>query len=311
MTTVQDGLRQMENGKQRTCSFYTGTLGGHASTITFPLTSSDPHPPTWETKLSSLREQYDIDYDMGGNSLASIWGLASYRSVIAVALTLHPTDMIEYQTVTSGRCALVFSSPDGNIPKTIIDRSLFRQRRSTIYGFVLTAANDGYDYDNIWSQRLMYSAAVCALVEHVDDHLVGAARNMFERLAEKVPGADLSEEIVKSSSSSSEQHTNAISTKSDDQLNGPGGYLFERCDICDAGIPFISGQAAQCEAGHLFGMYLHYLSTHCLLRRRTSDAHETLIHDNQFDSAMRINIPLYPRTGDIQVLFHLRDRVPQ
>lgn len=265
MTTILDK-------KSRTCTLHVGTLGGHASTEAFPSSSSEtepaenqPHLPTWAIKLEGLRDRYDVDHDLDGFSVARIWGLASYRGLVAAAATIHPGDTIEYQTPNKRRCIVTFSSEENKqeshnpeLPKTIVNRSpsFLRERRQPIQEFVLTTNPKHYD-SNIWSQKLTYSIAACTIVESEDERLLSLARRALENLAETT-GADLSEEISKCSLQHVQrQSPYIISAKSTSQLDGPGGHIFEKCDICGLGIVWSSSQEACCSAGHLWGrLYL-------------------------------------------------------
>jgi hypothetical protein len=93
---------------------------------------------------------------------------------------------------------------------------------------------------------LIYVAICCAIMGSKNKSLLIHARKSLERLV-IVTGADLSEEMRRCTGEST-----AIGPRSEDQLSGPGGQVFERCEICDAGIGWHSAQEARCANGHLF-----------------------------------------------------------
>ncbi|EDP55366.1 conserved hypothetical protein [Aspergillus fumigatus A1163] len=217
-------------------SLHLGTSGGHAAAkkfIEFTDAQDDGlfSPPPWKSQVDAIRESFDIDHDLGGLAIGRIWGLAAYGGLIAVAFTLHPGDMIEYRTGSQERTIIVFSKADPH-----------QQQQTPSF------IRDSLDYDNRnpWYQKLVYTAACCALVESEDESLLLQAREVFKWLT-TVTGVDLLEELTKCSSPE-----NKLEAKSVEQLNGAGGHIFEKCDICEAGIAWYSAREAQCAGGHLF-----------------------------------------------------------
>lgn len=268
LTENNSAMITVPDKKTHTSTLHIGTLGGYAATSPFPSApiQNSGRIPLWSKKLGVLREQFDLDRDLGGHAITRIWGLASHCGLIAVATTMHPGDMIEYYTAAGERCSIIFSS--GNLekeevggptfPKTIVDRSpgFLHERREAVYGLILTSEPDDIS-TNTWSQRLTYAAACCAILESSNEQLQSQAQKILARLSE-ITGADLSEEISKygQTTTTENQNLNTISAKSATQLSGPGGRIFEKCDICDTGIAWTSALEARCERGHLFGMSL-------------------------------------------------------
>lgn len=212
--------------------------------------------PQWSKIVHNVLEQFDLDRDLGGHVVARLWGLASYRGFIAVLLTRHPSNMIQYNVASDERAIVGFAfegtdqvpDPDSLVlqrsDKKVQSDGRERERAVT---FLLSQCDKG-DGIHENDQRLVYAAACCSIV---DEQLASTriqAQRALEHLAVK-SGADLSEEISKC-----EGHPSTISSKSLDQFAQPGGHLFEKCEICDAGIPWVSSMEAQCESGHLFGM---------------------------------------------------------
>lgn len=245
-------------------SLHVGTLGGYVFSDLVPSSSSKStvRQPPWTKKMRDIREQFDLDKDLGGLAIARIWGLASYHGLVAAVVTAHPGDEVVYATTMKESCTIIFSSGnlakeefgDPMLPTTILDGSPchLRRRREAVIEFVLSHESESDDINhNTWSQRIAYSAACCAILESGNEKLNSLALRVLERLA-VVTGADLTEEMDKCSAG---PKPIPISPKSPAQLGGPGGSIFEKCDICDAGISWFSAREAQCETGHLFGKY--------------------------------------------------------
>jgi hypothetical protein len=210
----------------------------------------------WKKPLDNVREQFDIARDLGGFAIARIWGLASYSGLVVAAITVHPGDTIEYRTSAEERTTLVFSHTNAQLaeseelvfPQLMPDRSpdVLRKRREAILGYILFI-EDG-DYSRLpLSQKLLYAAACCTIVDSQNDKLLSQARKALEWL-ESVSDADLFDETRKCSTPGS-----TIDAKSAKQLQGSSQQIFEQCAICDAGISWYSAAEAQCATGHLFG----------------------------------------------------------
>jgi hypothetical protein len=183
-----------------------------------------------------------------------MWGLTSYRGIVAVLFTRHPTDMIEYRVASDEDATVAFASDEADgIPdkQALIaprpenqDSQTAQRRREAVISFLLSEGSTATG--NTENQRLIYAAACCGIVDGHNSAIRSESQKSFERLAQEI-GADLSEEMEKCGSESV-----SIPAKSSLQLDQPGGHLFERCEICDAGIAWISAREAQCANGHLF-----------------------------------------------------------
>lgn len=226
--------------------------------------------PEWKKQVEDFRERFDIDRDLGGLAVDRTWGLATYRGWIVAAFTMHPGDMVEYTTAAEERTTLVFSAAapdisatDGPLPEMPnLTEEHFRKQREGILRFILShAASEEKGLRNISidlrSAKLVYAAAACSIVEHRNEELLSLARQALERLSTPCGGTDLSDEISKCSPTAFVDSAPTIASKSADMLlNGPGGRIFEKCEICGSGIEWYSVQEAQCTAGHLFGKLL-------------------------------------------------------
>ncbi|KGO48126.1 Transcription factor IIIC, putative zinc-finger [Penicillium expansum] len=243
------------NEQSDTCKLHLGTLGGIGLVTELHQLQSDSalQQPKWKRMIEEFQDDYDLEHDLGGMSVSRIWGLTAYRNITAAIFTSHPTDMIEYRITSDDRSMIVFSEegepttntqalfaahiPDGQASNHNQIREVIR--------FVLPG-EDGNIEPDTESQRLIYAVACRAIVGEEDKSLRLHTRRSLERLA-VVTGADLSDEISKCNS-----NPTPIFARNMDQVAGPGGHIYEKCEVCDAAIGWPSAQLAQCANGHLW-----------------------------------------------------------
>ncbi|KAJ5781958.1 uncharacterized protein N7518_010441 [Penicillium psychrosexuale] len=239
------------NEQSDTCKLYLGTLGGIGLVTELRQLQSNSalQQPKWKRMIEEFQDDYDLEHDLGGMSVSRIWGLAAYRNMTAAIFTSHPTDMIEYRITSDDRSMIVFSEESG---PTINTQALFaaqipddHNQTGEVIRFVLPG-EDGNIEPDMESQRLLYAVACRSIVGEEDKSLRLHTRRSLERLA-VVTGADLSDEIFKCNSNPA-----PVSAKTMDQVTGPGGHIYEKCEVCDAGIGWPSAQLAQCANGHLW-----------------------------------------------------------
>ena len=244
------------NEQSDKCRLQIGTLGGIGlSTELNHLKSGGAlQQPQWKRMIEEFQDDYDLEHDLGGMSVSRIWGLAAYRNMTAAIFTSHPTDMIEYRITSDDRSMIVFSQEGEPTRDT---QTLFAARMpdgqtsdpnqtGQVIRFVLPD-EDGNIEPDPESQRLIYAVACRASVGEEDKSLRLHARRSLERLA-VVAGADLRDEISKCNS-----HPTPISARSMDLVTGPGGHIYEKCEVCEAGIGWPSAQLAQCANGQVWG----------------------------------------------------------
>lgn len=247
--------------KSQQSTLYFGTSGGYGATKEFndPGDQTPLSLPPWKVSFDDYCDQFDIDRDLGGMVTGTIWGLACHDGVIATAFTMHPRDLVEYRTAAEERTVITFTElnlqregGDTGLSQEVADHSpeFLGMKRDAVLGYILHA-EQGLDGNSSLSKKVIYAAACCAIHESENEELLARARISLEWLA-TATGADLNEEISKCSPGA-----NTIEPKSTEQLQGPGGQMFEQCDVCDAGIAWASPQEAQCVNGHLFGMHLN------------------------------------------------------
>lgn len=256
MTTSRDE-------EKNTCTLHGCTTGGLGVAISLELLGPEhaSRIPAWSRIVENSREQYDLNRDLGGHVVARMWGLTYYRGIVAVLFTRHPTDMIEYRVASDEDATIAFASDEAvGIPgkQALValrpekrESQTGQRRREAVVSFLLSEGSTATVSTE--NQRLIYAAACCGIVDGHNSAIRSESQKSFERLAQET-GTDLSEEMAKCGSESV-----SIPAKSSHQLDQPGGHLFERCEICDAGIAWISAREAQCANGHLFGMECNYL----------------------------------------------------
>lgn len=242
-----------------TCTLHIGTTGGLSAATSLDQLDAryQPEMPGWGKLVEDHLEQFDLNRDLGGQSVARIWGLASRRGVNAVIFSRHPTDMVEYRIASDEKSIIAFAASD---PEREVDmQTLFapqygkrdlrsvQEHREAVTTYLLLGNEKAAE--NNENQKLIYAAACCAIVDGHGDSVRRQAQYVLKRLA-ALTGADMSEEISKWSADNP-----SISAKSTAQLNGPGGSIFERCEVCEAGIAWFAATEAQCANGHLFGMH--------------------------------------------------------
>ncbi|PYH46992.1 uncharacterized protein BP01DRAFT_372838 [Aspergillus saccharolyticus JOP 1030-1] len=246
--------------ESQTLTLHVATGGGNAITKHFAPDHEDIPilKAAWRNQIDEMREQFDFDRDFGGLAVARIWGLTSCNDIIASATTLHPGDVIEYRTASEDRVIITFSTTTGAVAQELPDAQASTpdpnspsgpdspgSRRDAALRHILNSQHDERGRPPL-SGKILYAAACSTIVACDNEEIIEQARQVLIRLA-TVTGADLNEEISKCSTTNS-----TVAAKPSGELSGPGSHLFERCDICDAGLAWYSTQEAQCAAGHLF-----------------------------------------------------------
>ncbi|KAJ5156858.1 hypothetical protein N7492_009661 [Penicillium capsulatum] len=246
-------MTMIHDPENDTCSLHLGTTGGLGAVISLDqlVAGGSFEFPRWHQVKEDLREQFDLNRDLEGQTIARVWGLASHRGMSAVLLSRHPTDMVEYQVASGEATTIGFAVENPastSAPQSLEELSLVRpdhNRWEAAIAFLLSEKTRQHEGE-MANQKIIYAAACCALVGGQSEAIRGQARRTFEHLA-AITGADLSEEIEGCSMKSPE-----ISAKSTDSFRQSGAHLFEWCDVCDAGIAWNSAKEAQCTNGHLF-----------------------------------------------------------
>lgn len=225
--------------------------------------------------MELVKERFDIDYDLGGAVVSRIWGLASLRGWTVVAITVHPSDMIEYLTAGEERVTLVFSQPQRSEKSSTENEKAFLEplsiseeqhhaARERVLWVLLrhyiheatVEKPDLSEINEILRARLLYAAAACVVVCHRNAELLSFAKDAFTFIS-SLYGLDLADEISKCT------HDLVVNTERDTVL-GPKSFpladsnnskVFEICEVCDAGVEWFSEKEARCASGHTFGKW--------------------------------------------------------
>lgn len=225
--------------------------------------------------MEGFRSRFDLDHDLGGMSVARIWGMTSHRGWIAACFTVHPSDMVEYVTTARQRSRIVFTPPhpkEGEsaelpwrIPPELTPQRM-KAGRDKALSFILRDSHRDLLNDH-WLRKLQY-AAICCLITDQDPvnapHLLEAAKSAAKWLSSTF-SLDLSVELscineklksqieLPAGSAGGPETSKHLPGKTCDAQTGPGDDVFEFCDICGSGIDWYSAEESQCAEGHVFG----------------------------------------------------------
>ena len=270
------------------------SLSSRSTCLAYPSMETIPPEPaantaetstyesSWRAQIQSFRSQFDLDYDLRGNSVAKTWGLAGFRDRwIAACFSLHPTDTFEQVMASKLRTKVVFarvnrdgSGSDGNADTDMpwhtpnLDQQALQQAREKVLRFTLDTGNRNAGTesstlrDDPWFKKLLYAAACCVIVLPASSQppeLLSAARSAFQWLGNET-GADLGTEIsaigaLEKPEAAATEAPVTIPARSPDSLSAEAAGLFETCDVCGAGIEWYSPTESQCAEGHVFGEY--------------------------------------------------------
>lgn len=250
----------------------------------FPLSLGDDCPgllAQLTDQITAQRLQFDLNYDLAGNSRARVWGMDRHPDVrsrrLAACFSLHPTDMIEQVIPSRARLRIVFTGEASSlIPHGELNVSDVQAARKQVLHFTMSwcGSRDGdhqrHEADDLF-WKLQYTAACCALAEYEkDSDILALACLVMENLTLKYGSTvDLSREIElctpaadsmaldqdrDDNNQTSSQHPRAIPPKHSTVHPGGGGAapFVETCDICDAPIGWDSAVSACCASGHVF-----------------------------------------------------------
>ena len=240
------------------------------------ISSQDLPRSTLHKQALQLRTKIDRQNDYGDLTMIKFWGLAAHMNYVAICVTFHPGDMVDYLLASEERATILFSlsgtncliTEDENFPwesdsstgktagtqiailETILD--LETQSRLTLGGL---------------SDKMMYAAA-CASMLLWDTQRVqrlSRVKNVLERLEQRI-NVDLGSEVnVCSQFSVSPDLTmedvaailgEATGARSEDDV-ATAKNIFSVCSICASLINWQSLSEATCSRGHCFSASSH------------------------------------------------------
>ncbi|OJD28094.1 hypothetical protein ACJ73_00491 [Blastomyces percursus] len=242
----------------------------------------NPQSADLHSQIEGFRSRFDLDHDLGGMSVARIWGMTSHRGWVAGCFTVHPSDMVEYITTARERSRIVFAPPQPvggasgepreplsaalpwDIPPQLTPKHT-SAARANVLSFTL---HENYrDLPNDpWVRKLRYAAICCLATDQCpadDPHVLEAAKSAAQWLSNTL-NLDLSLELSlideklqsqiqhPSEPSASPETNKRIPGKPREAQVGAGHDVFEFCDICGSGIDWYSAEESQCTEGHVF-----------------------------------------------------------
>lgn len=233
-------------------------------------------------QIEGFRSRFDLDHDLGGMSIARVWGMASHRDWIAACFTVHPSDMVEYITTARERSRIVFTPPHPensqgpgeldsvelpwDVPSQLTPKRI-KAARAKVLSFIFRESQRDLSNDP-WARKLQYAAICCVITDQdpVDEpHLLEAAKLAAQWLSSTF-SLDLSVELscIDKKLQSQIQHSaetaagletsKLIPTKTREEQMGADYDVFEFCDICGSGIDWYSAEESQCAEGHVFSL---------------------------------------------------------
>ncbi|KKZ61842.1 hypothetical protein EMCG_03631 [[Emmonsia] crescens] len=231
-------------------------------------------------QIEGFRSRFDLDHDLGGMSIARVWGMASHRDWIAACFTVHPSDMVEYITTARERSRIVFTPPHpensqgpGELPSVELPWDVpsqltpkrIKAARTKVLSFIFRESQRDLSNDP-WARKLQYAAICCVITDQdpVDEpHLLEAAKLAAQWLSSTF-SLDLSVELScidkklqwqiqhSAETAAGLETSKLIPHKTREAQRGSGYDVFEFCDICGSGIDWYSVEESQCAEGHVF-----------------------------------------------------------
>ncbi|PGH00226.1 hypothetical protein GX51_05923 [Blastomyces parvus] len=251
----------------------------HDVTMSDDGQSANPQSADLHSQIEGFRSRFDLDHDLGGMSVARIWGMTSHRGWIAACFTLHPSDMVEYVTAARERSRIVFMAPQSaegapseavsaplpwDIPPQLTPKHM-RAARAKALSFTLHE-NHREIRNDPWARKLIYAGICCLATDKYpmdDPQVLEAAKSAAQWLSDTL-NLDLSLELslVDEKLQSQTQPPSEPSTipetsaqipgKPREAQAGAGHDVLEFCDICGSGIDWYSPEESQCTEGHVF-----------------------------------------------------------
>jgi hypothetical protein len=98
-------------------SYYMSTARASTVGLRLPISDHSELPlPSWQTQTLEAQAHFSAANDLAGNAYVKVWGLAlsPLGDLFATLSTRHPSDMMEYLTVSEQQCLLSITNPAGS-----------------------------------------------------------------------------------------------------------------------------------------------------------------------------------------------------
>ncbi|EXJ87916.1 hypothetical protein A1O1_04843 [Capronia coronata CBS 617.96] len=216
------------------------------------LTNQPLLEPYFEPAIIKLRSEFSEQFDLGGKVRVRTWGTAMSfdKTMAAICISCHPSDMIEYGIPSSQRTVVLFAQlQQPSISETQMPNKSDTAVHEEILSFITQAPADWVKTD--MDGKIVHNAAALVL-SNPKDH--SAMVTWATSILGQGPGSH-----TESKGGSRMQPNDAMDldagTDASIEHNGVPAALAteETCEICEASIPFSpSSDAAKCVNGHQF-----------------------------------------------------------
>ncbi|KAL8815287.1 MAG: hypothetical protein Q9223_005562 [Gallowayella weberi] len=151
---------------------------------------ASPYKAAVQDQVSLLQRDFDRDYNLGGQSHAKTWGMASWNTYVASCITLHPSDMVEYSIPSDQRCLVIFSQEndssgqanDAIFPWQEISNSVQRESCPAVLERVLDVLNENDMPQDIAGRKTSYNIC-CAAIISADIHDWKPVQEILQKLS--------------------------------------------------------------------------------------------------------------------------------
>lgn len=217
-------------------------------------------------QVQMLQKDFDQRHDLGGLSIAKTWGLASWGPYLAICISFHPGDMIEYMLTSGERCHIIFSLmdatgsvvEDADFPWQKSSPSFHQEDKPYVHNEVLTKSTFQRFYD-FSDCRVLFSTCCAAMISS-GTQMAELIETALQQLVTST-GINLELELSLLRDTRSSHLSAASCVKSLNEIiisrSGEKGRshwqeLHDFCSVCDEVILWTSVTEASCVNGHQF-----------------------------------------------------------
>lgn len=215
------------------------------------------------TKMSLMMEEYDKENNTEGKVIMKTWGLASWKNLVAVCVTLHPAAMIDYRSTSDNSAKILFESGKGSVERMTINWRVFdpyQEAKGQCRVFEAFAKKTIMDLTamNELSQKTIYGAVWLSMYRTHEESNSVLSSLVILALLEASNGIGLPRErrLLEDLASATPEERAAWPTERKNQVDygvcSESCYL-SWCSICKEQIGWTNILEASCRNGHPFG----------------------------------------------------------
>ena len=205
------------------------------------------------SQASKLHRRYAAEFDLDGNFVSTIWGVALHKDVAALCTTVSPTTMPVYPSVANEKSFLTFESVSGsrNIDPPSRLRKASAVREEIALWTLKSAKNQPAHYE--MDEKLVYAMVACTMTAKWGRPHRDLCKSI-NTLLDVDLGAEHSGCVDDGSSATREGNGSVVlPARSKAQLQYAGyREVFEYCNICEEGMSWSSPDWADCYTGHRY-----------------------------------------------------------